>query len=59
MNDYIEGCLKGARNVTVILLNGFQMKGRIVSAFPDYIIFKCDGMEKLIFKHAISTVQPA
>lgn len=59
MNDYIEKCVMNGTNVTVIMLNGFQMAGRIVKAFPDHIIFKHGGVEKLVFKHAISTVHPA
>jgi len=40
------------------LVNGFQMKG-IIKAFDPYtIIIESDGEQKLVFKHAISTIVP-
>lgn len=59
MNSYVETCIETGKSVCVIMVNGFQMCGKIVNATPDYIIFKCANTEKLVFKHAISTIQPA
>ena len=44
--------------VTIILMNGFQFKG-IVKGFDSYIvILECNGEQKLVYKHAISTLKP-
>jgi host factor-I protein len=44
--------------VTIFLVNGFQLRG-IVRGFDNYTVFlEYDGKQQLIFKHAISTVAP-
>lgn len=45
------------KTVTMILMNGFQMNGKIVS-FDQYVInFKTsNGNTNMVFKHAISTI---
>lgn len=44
--------------VTVILLNGFQLKG-FVKGFDNFtVLVESDGKQQLIFKHAISTFSP-
>ncbi|HET7658265.1 MAG TPA: RNA chaperone Hfq [Bacillales bacterium] len=44
--------------VTVILLNGFQLKG-FVKGFDSFtVLVESDGKQQLIFKHAISTFSP-
>lgn len=43
---------------TVILLNGFQLKGYIKGFDNFTILVESDGKQQLIFKHAISTFQP-
>lgn len=44
--------------VTVILLNGFQLKG-FIKGFDNFtILVESDGKQQLIFKHAISTFSP-
>lgn len=46
-------------NVTMFLVNGFQLRG-IISGFDAYVVvLESDGKQQLIFKHAISTVVPA
>ena len=41
--------------LTVFLLNGFQMKGKIVNFDDDVVLLDIQGKENLIYKHAIST----
>ena len=36
------------RNVTVFLMNGYQMRGYVTS----------DGKQQIVYKHAISTIVP-
>lgn len=41
------------------LVNGFLMKG-VLKAFDDYtLVIESDGLQKLVFKHAVSTIIPA
>ncbi|MFB4475863.1 RNA chaperone Hfq, partial [Oceanobacillus caeni] len=45
-------------SVTVILTNGFQLRG-IVKAFDNFtVLVESEGKQQLIFKHAISTFAP-
>ncbi|PTI37006.1 RNA chaperone Hfq [Mammaliicoccus vitulinus] len=41
--------------LTVLLLNGFQMKGKIVNFDDNVVLLDIQGKENLIYKHAIST----
>jgi len=44
--------------VTVFLVNGFQIKG-IVTGFDNFtVVMDAEGKQQLIYKHAISTIQP-
>jgi len=45
--------------VTIFLVNGYQLKG-IVKGFDNFTIAMMDseGRQQLVYKHAISTVQP-
>ncbi len=46
------------RLVTVFITNGYQMKGRI-TAFDQYVIaVENQGVQQLVYKHAVSTIQP-
>lgn len=51
LGDFKEqGCL-----VTIFLLNGFQMKGKIID-FDKYVVqIEVNEKDHLIYKHAIST----
>ncbi|MFT8871275.1 MAG: RNA chaperone Hfq [Sporolactobacillus sp.] len=45
--------------VTVFLVSGFQIKGK-VKAFDNFtVLLDSDGKQQLIFKHAISTFSPS
>ncbi len=46
-------------NITVFLVNGYQLKGT-VKGFDNYtIILDSEGKQQLIYKHAISTIVPS
>ena len=45
--------------VTVFLLNGFQLKGFIKSYDNFTVLFEVDGKQHFIYKHAISTFAPS
>ncbi len=43
--------------LTVFLMNGFQMRGTILSFDQQTVMLSCEGKQNLIYKHAISTIQ--
>lgn len=45
--------------VTVFLLNGFQLKGFVKSYDNFTVLFEVDGKQHFIYKHAISTFAPS
>ena len=45
-------------NLTVFLMNGFQMHGIIRGYDRFTVVLDSDGRQQLIYKHAISTIIP-
>lgn len=45
-------------NLTVFLMNGFQMHGVIRGYDGFTVVLDSDGRQQLIYKHAISTIIP-
>ena len=45
-------------NVTVFLMNGFQMRGIITGYDPFVVVLDSDGRQQVIYKHAVSTIVP-
>ena len=44
--------------ITVILMNGYQMRG-VIRGFDSFIVMlESDGRQQMIYKHAISTMIP-
>ena len=43
---------------TFFLVNGFQMKGKILAFDSFTVLLQCGDCQELIFKHAISTIIP-
>ena len=46
------------RNVTMFLMNGFQMRGFITGFDAFTVVLNSDGQQQIIYKHAISTIVP-
>lgn len=44
--------------VTMFLMNGFQMRGRITGFDAFVVVLDTEGKQQIIYKHAISTVVP-
>ena len=57
-DGYIENCIINRNSVNVITMNGYQMACRILEEESDYIVVLCNNKKKLVFKHAISTIEP-
>ena len=45
--------------VTVFLINGFQMRGTILSFDQFAVLILSENRQNLIYKHALSTIQPS
>jgi len=45
--------------VTVFLVNGFQIRGMVTGFDSFTVVLDSEGRQQLIYKHAISTIQPA
>ena len=55
----IATLLKEKIPVTVIMVNGFQMRGEI-RGFDNFVVLvDADGKQQMIYKHAISTITPS
>ena len=55
---FLTRARKQAVNVTVFLVNGFQLRG-IVTGFDNFtVVLDSDGKQQVIYKHAISTIVP-
>ena len=56
---YLNTVRKNRINVTVFLVNGFQLRG-YVTGFDAFVVFlDTEGKQQMIYKHAISTVVAA
>ncbi len=57
-DQFLNQCRKDNMNVTVFLLNGFQLRGQIKGFDNFTVLFESEGKQQLVFKHAISTFAP-
>ncbi|WP_210363917.1 RNA chaperone Hfq [Bacillus sp. REN3] len=57
-DQYLNQLRKDNVNVTVFLLNGFQLRGQIKGFDNFTVLFESEGKQQLVFKHAISTFAP-
>ena len=55
---YLSRALRSQEPVTMFLMNGFQMRGRITGFDPFVVVLDSDGKQQVIYKHAISTIAP-
>ncbi len=56
---FLNQVRKDHTSITIYLINGFQMKG-LVKGFDSYtIVIESEGKQQMIYKHAISTIQPS
>lgn len=58
-DGYIETCIINQHDVNIITTNGYQMVGKILVEDADSIVVICGVKKKLVYKHAISTIEPA
>lgn len=58
IDSFIDECINARKEVAVYITNGFKISGIIVHDFTDYIVIKSCGKKKMVYKHAISTIEP-
>lgn len=54
--QFLDNLQQEQRPVTLITVNGFQLKGVIVDHDQDTILMDVDGKRPLVYKHAVSTI---
>lgn len=55
---FLNNARKNKLQLTIHLLNGYQLKG-IVKGFDSFtVILECDNKQMLVYKHSISTITP-
>ena len=55
-DSFLNTARKERVNITIYLLSGVKLTGRIRSFDKYSVVLEANGQEQLIFKHAISTV---
>ena len=45
-------------NVTMFLMNGYQLRGQIAGYDSFVVVLMSEGKQQVIYKHAISTIAP-
>lgn len=57
-DTFLNQLRKDQIQVTVFLMNGFQIRG-LIKAFDNFtIIIEVEGRQQMVYKHAISTFVP-
>lgn len=49
---------KNHANVTIFLVNGYQLRGQITGYDAFVVVLMTEGKQQVIYKHAISTIVP-
>lgn len=57
-NEYLNDLVDDKTKVKIYCVNGAVVDGIVVVNFDDSVIVHSGGRDKLVFKHAISTVDP-
>ena len=57
-DPYLNALRKEQIPVSIYLVNGIKLQGQI-EAFDQYVVLLRNTVSQMIFKHAISTVQPS
>ena len=57
-DTFLNSVRKSKTPLTIFLVNGVKLQG-VVSWFDNFcVLLRRDGQSQLVYKHAISTVQP-
>ena len=55
---FLAGAKRARVNVTMFLMNGYQLRGIITGFDAFVVVLSSDGRQQIIYKHAISTIAP-
>lgn len=55
---FLEELRRSKMQVTVFLMNGFQIRGTVLGYDSFVLNLASDGKQNMIYKHAISTITP-
>ena len=58
-DHFLARARRSACQVTVFLVNGFQMRGIITGFDAFVIVLVSEGRQQMIYKHAVSTIAPS
>lgn len=56
---FLSAVRRSEDNVTMFLVNGVMLQGQIASFDLFCMLLQREGMTQLVYKHAVSTIQPA
>lgn len=56
---FLNAVKKSESSVTMFLVNGVMLQGQIAAFDLFCMLLQRDGMAQLVYKHAVSTIQPA
>jgi len=56
---FLNAVRKSGDNVTMFLVNGVMLQGQIAAFDLFCMLLQREGMSQLVYKHAVSTIQPA
>lgn len=55
---FLNRVRKQRQQVTVFLVNGFQMRGFVTGFDSFVVVLDTEGRQQMIYKHAVSTIVP-
>lgn len=55
---FLNQARKHKLQLTVFLVNGFQLKGHVTGFDAFTVVLDCAGKQNLVYKHAVSTIVP-
>lgn len=55
---FLNEARKNKIQVTLYLINGFQLNGNVTGFDTFTVVLNCDGKQMMVYKHAISTITP-
>ena len=55
---FLNNARKNKTQLTIYLINGFQIKGYVQGFDSFTVVLDCEGKQMMIYKHAISTITP-
>ena len=57
-DSFLNEARKRRAQLTVFLVNGFQMRGTVLGFDSFTVMLESEGKQQMVYKHAISTIAP-